>query len=156
MDDIHQVPHIPPRLQLIGSPHWHENIPAIPPELLHIICNFLDIPTLKAFRRASSAYNTIAVTHLFSEAYLRNNMTGFNRLLALVTKGPQFAQHIKSLECVEDPSRVDHLDGYSGLSGVLHNTGNHIEHDTTCKSRRCVQTVGSNSVVSKPANLQSD
>ncbi|KAF2490213.1 hypothetical protein BU16DRAFT_566244 [Lophium mytilinum] len=109
------------------------NIPVILPELLHMICNYLDVPTLKAFRRASSAYNTIAITHLFSEACLKDNMASFDRLLTLVTKGSQFAQHVKSLEFVSDPSI--HLEA-ADLFKVIDATIEHVKHQRPCEDPR--------------------
>ncbi|KAF2802566.1 uncharacterized protein BDZ99DRAFT_482704 [Mytilinidion resinicola] len=69
----------------------------LPAELVHEICNYLDVDSLKAFRLTDSKPNKVAVSHLFSEASINLSSDSLSYLKALMIH-PEYASHIKVLD----------------------------------------------------------
>ncbi|KAF2490201.1 hypothetical protein BU16DRAFT_596105 [Lophium mytilinum] len=76
----------------------------LPPELIHQVCNYLDVPGLKNFRLTDSRSNEIAVCHLFSEGSFSASEISLRRLKAL-SSHTQYAKYVKKLEFVGTSDR---------------------------------------------------
>ncbi|KAF2490199.1 hypothetical protein BU16DRAFT_566228 [Lophium mytilinum] len=84
----------------------------LPAELLHLVCNYLDIVDLKSFRLAHKRFRDIGVSHLFCEARLCSDLESLKRLEHVASH--PIAKHVKSLDCVAKVPK-----GYFGMELVM-------------------------------------
>ncbi|KAF2802565.1 uncharacterized protein BDZ99DRAFT_482703 [Mytilinidion resinicola] len=69
----------------------------LPAELLHMVCNYVDVKGLKALRRSNRRMSEIAVSHLFSEVCL-TAMDLSHSKLDLLLRRPEMRKAVRSMQ----------------------------------------------------------
>ncbi|KAF2490200.1 hypothetical protein BU16DRAFT_543549 [Lophium mytilinum] len=91
----------PPAGTSFGQPSLEVRGPIginLPAEVVHLVCNYLDVKTLKSLRLASRKFDDIGICHLFSEISVGATRASLRRL-SQVAGYPCFAKRVKTLEC---------------------------------------------------------